>query len=181
MIFGKTHSHGGFLLEEVFVLNDKKINVLLVDDEEALLDSMRRRLQFRDFNVIAASSGKKALEIARENPVDVAIVDIKMPGMSGRDVLLALKEEYPWVEVIILTGHGSFSPEEEGIAEKMHSCLGKPCDLATLQQVLTDAYKKTVMNRREIAPQEMDAMLNSAEKKSPDAVLKQLKELDVDR
>ncbi len=162
-------------------MSDQKINVLLVDDEEALLDSMRRRLQFRDFNVIAASSGEKALEVARENPVDVAIVDIKMPGMSGRDVLLALKKEYPWMEVIVLTGHGSFNAEEEGIADKMNACLGKPCDLATLQQALIEAYKKTVMNRREIAPHEMDAMINEAEKKSPDAVLQQLKDMDVDR
>jgi DNA-binding response OmpR family regulator len=65
----------------------EKINILLVDDEEALLDSIKRRLQIRDFNVIAVNRGDKALEVARLHPIDVALVDLKMPGMSGKDVL----------------------------------------------------------------------------------------------
>jgi len=149
-----------------------------VDDEEALLNSLKRRLGVRDFNVIAVNRGEKALEVARHNSVDVAVVDIKMPGIKGQDVMLALKEEYPWMEIIILTGHGSFDPEDEGIADKIHSVLGKHCDLATLQEALTDAYRKTVMNRRKIGPQEMNAILNTADKNSPDDVLKHLKETD---
>lgn len=163
---------------ELCVLDEKKINVLLVDDEEALLESMRRRLQFRDFNVIAVSQGEQALEIARKQPVDVAIVDVKMPGMSGMEVLETLKSEHPWMEVIILTGHGSFDPDEEGVAEKLHSCLAKPCDLATLQAALVDAYKKTVMNRKQIDPEEMNTILDKASNGSPDSVLQKLKNLD---
>jgi len=163
---------------ELCVLNEKKINVLLVDDEEALLESMRRRLQFRDFNVIAVSRGAKALEVAREQPVDVAIVDVKMPGMSGMEVLETLKSEHPWMEVIILTGHGSFDPDEEGVAEKLHSCLAKPCDLATLQEALVDAYKKTVMNRTQMDPEEMDEILRKGSNGSPDSMLQKLKDLD---
>ena len=163
---------------ELCVLNEKKINVLLVDDEEALLESMRRRLQFRDFNVIAVSRGEKALAVAREQPVDVAIVDVKMPGMSGMEVLETLKSEHPWMEVIILTGHGSFDPDEEGVAEKLHSCLAKPCDLATLQEALVDAYKKTVMNRTQMDPEEMDEILRKGSNGSPDSMLQKLKDLD---
>jgi DNA-binding NtrC family response regulator len=159
-------------------LSDKKINVLIVDDEEALLDSLRRRLGVRNFNVIAVNRGEKALEAARHNAVDVAVVDIKMPGIKGQEVMLALKKEYPWMEIIILTGHGSFDPEGEGIADKIHCCLGKPCDLATLQEALIDAYKKTVMNRKKIGPQEMNAMLSTADKKSPDDLLQHLKRID---
>jgi DNA-binding NtrC family response regulator len=159
-------------------LSDKKVNILLVDDEEALLESMRRRLQFRDFNVIAVSRGEKALEMARTHPIDVAIVDMKMPGMSGMEVLAALKEEYPWMEVIILTGHGTFSPEEEAIAEKCHACLTKPCDLATIQQALTEAYKKTVMNRHRIKTHEMDKILNEGINGSSVTVLRKLMEVD---
>lgn len=159
-------------------MSDQKINVLLVDDEEALLHSMQKRLQFRNFNVIAVNRGEKALEAAREQAVDVAIVDVKMPGMSGKEVLKALKAAYPWMEVIILTGHGSFDPKEEGVAGKIHGCLAKPCDLATLQETLVAAYKKTVMNRQQIEPEEMDAILADVPEASPDAVLQKLKDMD---
>lgn len=159
-------------------MSDQKINVLLVDDEEALLHSMQKRLQFRNFNVIAVSRGEKALEVARENPVDVAIVDIKMPGMSGKAVLEALKADYPCMEVIVLTGHGSFDPDEEGVAGKLHACLAKPCDLKTLQEALVEAYKKTVMNRLQIQPEEMNAILGDAADESPEAVVRKLKNLD---
>lgn len=159
-------------------MGNKKINVLIVDDEEALLNSLKRRLGVRDFNVIAVNRGEKALEVACHNSVDVAVVDIKMPGIKGQDVVLALKEKYPWMEIIILTGHGSFDPEGEGVADKIHSCLGKPCDLVTLQEALIDAYRKTVMNRRKIGPQEMNAMLNTADRNSPDDLLQHLKEID---
>lgn len=162
-------------------MTEKKINVLLVDDEEALLHSMKRRLEFRDFTVIAAGSGEKALEVARETPVDVAVVDIKMPGMDGREVMKALKKEYPWIEVIVLTGHGSFDPEEEGISGKIHACLAKPCNFGTLQQALVDAYKKTVMNRKRLDPSEMDALLGEESDGSPDSILKKLKDVDDNR
>ena len=162
---------------------DKKqhINVLLVDDEEVLLSALQRRLQFRDFNVIAVDRGEKALVIARENPVDVAIVDLKMPGMDGRELVLALKNEYPWMEVIMLTGHGSFNPDEVEIAGKIHTCLAKPCDVETLQQVLIEAYKKTVMNRNKIKLREMEVLLQDVETESPGAVLQKLKKIDKNR
>ena len=159
-------------------MNKKQINVLLVDDEEVLLDAIRRRLEFRDFNVIAVDRGEKALTAAESNPIDVAIVDLKMPGMSGTELMLRLKQKYPWMEVIILTGHGSFNPDAVEIAGKMHTCLAKPCEVETLQEALIDAYKKTVMNRNQIKLREMDALLKDVETESPGAVLRKLKKID---
>ena len=157
-----------------------KVNILVVDDEEALLDSIKRRLQIRDFNVIAVNRGDKALEVARLHPIDVALVDLKMPGMSGKDVLLHLKKDYPWMEVVIITGHGSFDPQNECVYDQAHSYLGKPCDLDTLLRVLVDAYKKTVMNRLHMSPKEMDALIKQEELTSPREVLKRIKEIDQD-
>jgi DNA-binding NtrC family response regulator len=156
----------------------EKINILLVDDEEALLDSIKRRLQIRDFNVIAVNRGDKALEVARLHPIDVALVDLKMPGMSGKDVLLHLKKDYPWMEVVIITGHGSFDPQNEYVYGQAYSYLGKPCDLDTLLHVLVDAYKKTVMNRLHMAPEQMEAILMQEGVKTPREVLKKVKEMD---
>jgi DNA-binding NtrC family response regulator len=155
-----------------------KINVLLVDDEEALLDSIKRRLQIREFNVIAVNRGEKALEVVRNHPVDVAILDLKMPGMSGKDVLVNLKRDYPWLEIVILTGHGSFDPDKEQVYGKAYTYLGKPCDLTTLLEVLINAYQKTVMNRHQIARQEMEQLLRTTTPQSPRDILRRLKELD---
>jgi DNA-binding NtrC family response regulator len=157
---------------------DDNINILLVDDEEALLNSIKRRLQFREFNVIAVNRGEKALEIVRQFPVDVAIVDLKMPGMSGKDVLVNLKRDYPWIEIIILTGHGSLDPEEEDVYGKAHTFLTKPCDLTTLLQVLVEAYKKKVMNKNDITAAQMEKILKSPTLKSTNDVLRKLKEID---
>ena len=158
--------------------DDDKINILLVDDEEALLDSIKRRLQIRAFNVIAVNRGEKALEVVHQYPIDVAILDLKMPGMSGKDVLVNLKRDYPWLEIVILTGHGSFDPENETVYGQAYTYLAKPCDLETLLHVLVEAYKKTVMNKNKIAMKEMESILKAPTMKSAREVLKKLKELD---
>jgi DNA-binding NtrC family response regulator len=157
---------------------DDKINILLVDDEEALLDSIKRRLQIREFNVIAVNRGDKALEVVRRYPIDVAILDLKMPGMSGKEVLVNLKRDYPWLEIVILTGHGSFDPENETVYGQAYTYLAKPCDLQTLLHVLVEAYKKTVMNRNKIALADMADILRTPTMKSAREVLKKLQELD---
>lgn len=157
---------------------DDKINILLVDDEEALLHSIKRRLQVREFNVIAVDQGDKALEVARQYPIDVAILDLKMPGMSGKDVLVHLKREHPWLEIVILTGHGSFDPEKETVYGQAYTYLAKPCDLDTLLEVLLEAYKKTVMNRNKIGLKDMETLLKTPTLKTAREVLKKLQALD---
>jgi DNA-binding NtrC family response regulator len=159
-------------------VTDEKINILLVDDEEALLDSIKRRLQIREFNVIAVNRGEKALEVMRQFPIDVAILDLKMPGMSGKDVLIHLKRDYPWLEIVILTGHGSFDPENEKVYGQAYTFLAKPCELQTLLHVLVEAYKKTVMNKNKIAMKDLESILKTPTMKSARDVLKKLKELD---
>ena len=93
--------------KESIAMDKDKINLLIVDDEEQFLSSISRSLALRDFNVIAVNRGDLALESARKNPIDIALVDLKMPGMDGRATLEALKREHPWMEIVILTGHGT--------------------------------------------------------------------------
>lgn len=157
---------------------DEKVNLLLVDDEEAFLDSIRRRLQIRDFNVIVAGSGTCALEIARTSAIDVAVVDLKMPGLSGGEVILRLKQEHPWLEIIILTGHGSFDPEKEDFCSAAFSFLAKPCDLETLIDVVIAAYKKTIMNKHQLSSNQMDDFLLGCESKMPGSIATKLKKMD---
>ena len=84
-----------------------KIKLLIVDDEVKFLDSISRRLGMRDFEVTKASNGEEALEAARRANFDLALLDLKMPGINGQQVLEILKREHKYLEVIILTGHGS--------------------------------------------------------------------------
>ena len=106
----------------------KKINLLIVDDEEQFLKSMTKRLEVRDFNVIAVDRGEKAIEAARKHPIDIALVDLKMPGMNGEQTLEALKKQHPWMEVVILTGHGSIDSAVECTKIGAYSYLQKPCE-----------------------------------------------------
>ena len=68
-------------------MKNNKINLLIVDDEEQFLSSISKSLELRDFDVIAVNRGEKAIEAARKNPIDVALVDLKMPGINGEETL----------------------------------------------------------------------------------------------
>ena len=160
------------------VAEKQKINLLIVDDEEQFLKSMSKRLQVRDFNVIAVTRGEQALEAAKANPVDIALVDLKMPGMNGEETLRALKKENEWMEVIILTGHGSVDSAVECTKLGAYSYLQKPCEFEPLLEVLAEAYKKRVMNKMKIQEKRMDELLASAATSSPLAILRRIKELD---
>ena len=155
-----------------------KINILIVDDEEQFLKSMTKWLEVRDFSVIAVDRGEKAIEAAKNRPVDVALVDLKMPGINGEQTLEALKREHPWMEVIILTGHGSIDSAVECTRAGAYSYLQKPCDFDQLAAVLVDAYKKRVMNRMKIKENRMNELLEMSAYSSPLAILKRIRELD---
>ena len=156
----------------------KKINLLIVDDEEQFLQSMTKWLEVRDFNVIPVDRGEKAIEAARTQPIDIALVDLRMPGMDGEETLQALKKEHPWMEVVILTGHGSVDSAVECTKIGAWSYLQKPCELDHLLSVLTDAYKKKVMNKTSIREEKMNRMLEASQFSSPRAILEKIRELD---
>jgi DNA-binding NtrC family response regulator len=156
----------------------KKINLLIVDDEKQFLESMTKWLEIRDFHVIPVDRGEKAIEAARTQPIDIALVDLKMPGMDGEQTLQALKKEHPWMEVIILTGHGSVDSAVECTKIGAWSYLQKPCELDRLLSTLTDAYKKKVMNKMDIKEQRMNELLQQCQYSSPRAILEKIRELD---
>lgn len=159
-------------------MGKEKINLLIVDDEVQFLKSMTKRLTVRDFNVIAVDRGEKAIEAARKHPIDVALVDLKMPGLDGEQTLKALKEEYKWMEIVILTGHGSVESAVELTKSGAYSYLQKPCELDQLLEVLVDAYKKKVMNKMKIGEERMNEILEMAKIGSARAILGKIRELD---
>ena len=155
-----------------------KINLLIVDDEERFLASIKKRLEVRDFNVVAVTRGEQAIEAARTHPIDVALVDLKMPGMDGEQTLEALKREHEWMEVVILTGHGSTESAVECTKKGAYFYLQKPCELERLLSVLTEAYKRRVMSKMKIKQERMDEILGMADGNSPLSILRRIRELD---
>jgi len=155
-----------------------KINLLIVDDEEQFLDSIGRSLKLRDFEVIAVNRGEKAIEAARKHPIDIALVDLKMPGINGEETLKALKTEHPWMEVVILTGHGTINSAAECTKIGAFSYLQKPCDLDQILEILKNAYKKKVMTKKNIEHEKMDQLLKLSLSHTPLGILRKLKEIE---
>ncbi|MEX1327631.1 MAG: response regulator [Desulfobacterales bacterium] len=159
-------------------MENNKINLLIVDDEVHFLESISKSLEARDFKVVAVDRGEKAIEAARKNPIDVALVDLKMPGINGEETLKALKAEHKWMEVVILTGHGTIDSAVECTKSGAFSFLQKPCNLDDLLEALKDAYKKKVMNRKKIEEKKMDELLKISISGSPREILSRLREID---
>ena len=155
-----------------------KINLLFVDDEEDFLRSITKGLEVRDFNVIAVKRGDEAIDSARKHPFDIALVDLKMPGIDGEQTLQVLKKEHEWMEVVILTGHGSMDSAVQLAKSGAYSYLQKPCEWDKLVEVLTQAYKKKVMNKLKIKEDKMNELLSESMGKSPLEILKQIKSID---
>ncbi len=159
---------------------DYKINILIVDDEVDFLNSTAKRLEVRGFEVFKAENGEKAIECAGNNLIDIALVDLKMPGISGEETLKRLKKAYKWMEIIILTGHGSVDSAVDCVKSGAYEYMQKPCELDKLLDVLANAYKKKVMNKKQIAENKMEEMLDLSLKaaSSPLEILNKLKEID---
>jgi len=118
------------------------IHLLLVDDEEDFRTTLAARLKRRNIDITDLGSGKEAIELIREKPFDVAIVDVKMPGMDGIETLKQTREINPLVEVILLTGHASVEAGIEGMRLGAYDYLMKPCNVKDLLLKVEDAYQR---------------------------------------
>jgi len=117
-------------------------NVMLVDDEVEFLETLVKRMKKRNVNVTGVKSGEEALKLMDQNPVDVVVLDVRMPGIDGIETLREIKKKYPLVEVIMLTGHASMEVAIEGMEIGAFDYLMKPMDIDDLLYKLQDAYKK---------------------------------------
>ena len=117
----------------------EKLKVLLVDDEEEFVKALADRIQIRDLGADVALNGEQALQIVDDEVPDVMVLDLRMPGIDGMEVLRRVKKAYPKVEVIILTGHGSESDEREARKLGAYDYLQKPTSIDVLVQKLKEA------------------------------------------
>jgi DNA-binding response OmpR family regulator len=116
--------------------------VLLVDDEEDFVEMLSLRLNELGEKVVVAYSGQEGLDALANTPIDVVILDIKMPGMDGIETLREIKKKFPLVEVIMLTGHGSTETAVQGMKLGAFDYLMKPADFSDLSEKLEGARKR---------------------------------------
>ena len=157
-----------------------KIKILIVDDEVKFLDSIAQRLELRDFDVTKSTNGEEAVEIAKNEKFDLALLDLKMPGINGKEVLEILKKEHKFLEVIILTGHGSLDSAVECTKLGAFSYLPKPYELENLLEVLKQAYEARLKKKFEADQTRLESIMKLATGLSPLELMRKLREIDND-
>ncbi|MGD2121686.1 MAG: response regulator [Gemmatimonadota bacterium] len=126
-----------------------KIRVLLVDDEEDYVKTMAERMDMRDLQSTVALSGEAALEVLETDPPDVIVLDLRMPGMHGMEVLEKVKRDHPHIQVIILTGHGGEKEEREARRLGAFEYVQKPADLGSLVDTIQGAWRRSIQAAKE--------------------------------
>ena len=134
----------------VGTLHKEKIKVLLVDDEKEFVESLSERLELRNLDADIAYDGEQALAAVKDGKHDVMVLDLRMPGIDGIEVLRRVKKTNPDVQVVILTGHGT--EKEEKMAKKLgaFAYLKKPVDVDQLVGTLNKAWKRLKKSKKAV-------------------------------
>ncbi len=123
-------------------MKSEKIKILLVDDEAEFTANLSRVLSRRGFEVDTVGDGLAALSRVVNGNYDVVVLDIKMPGMSGLQVLAEVKRVAPSIQVILLTGHFSLSDEENTLRSGAYAYLLKPYPILKLVDLISAAAQE---------------------------------------
>ena len=124
-------------------MNDlSKPHLLVVDDEEEIRRMLRRHFTFLGYQVTTAGGGREALEVLSRERMEVVITDIMMPGMNGIDLLRVIKQEYPMVHVIMITGYVTLENILAAMRRGADTCVFKPfTDLTELEKAVKRAVE----------------------------------------
>ncbi len=134
--------------------------ILIVDDELGVRESLRAILE-PDYEILTASSGDEALALCRHSPVDLVTLDLRMPGLGGIAVLEQIKKIDPEIEVLIITGYGSFETAVAGLRHHAFDYLAKPFDSTHVRQVVQTALaRRFALRRLREAPEGLLAALS---------------------
>ncbi|MCK5516461.1 MAG: response regulator [Desulfobulbaceae bacterium] len=131
--------HVSIYRDQEFTLPPK---VLLVDDEQEYVQTLSERLNTRNYGSYPVFDGEQALEFLDNEVPDVMVLDLKMPGMGGIEVLQKTKEANPEIEIIVLTGHGSEEDRKICIDLGAYAYLHKPVDIKELTSLIDKAHEK---------------------------------------
>jgi DNA-binding NtrC family response regulator len=116
--------------------------ILIADDEQGIRDSLQKLLEFESYRVLLANDGPSALGMAREERIDLILLDIKMPGMDGLEVLSHLQEEQPELPVVIISGHGTIQTAVEATRLGAYDFIEKPIDADRILLVIRNGLEQ---------------------------------------
>jgi len=119
---------------------EERIRVLVVDDEEVVRLGYRRVLSTDGFRVMAAGNGPEALEMMTGDRFDVVLLDLRMPGMDGLEVLEAIKKQWPESEVVVVTGYPSIETAKAAVKLGAYDYLAKPVVPEAVLRATTGAW-----------------------------------------
>jgi DNA-binding NtrC family response regulator len=125
-----------------------KLTILVADDEKNIREGLREALMLDGYEVATAADGREALDIATRGEIDLLITDLKMPRLSGEELLKSITTQFPAVPVIILTGHGTIESAVQAMHDGAYDFLTKPVNLDRLSLLV-----KRALANRELALQ----------------------------
>ena len=135
-------------------------HLLLVDDEERFLSTTKILLAKRGIEAFTALSGPEALRVMEERRIDVVVLDVKMPAMDGLETLRKIKQRYPLVEVIMLTGHASVESAVDGLKHGAFDYLMKPCDIPLLLVKVGEAFARKREGERRLQQERIESIIS---------------------
>lgn len=135
---------------------DAPSKILLVDDEKKYVQTLSKRLMMRELEAAVVYDGESALETAREDQPDVMILDLRMPGIDGIEVLRRVKKTHPAIEVIVLTSQGSAADKKTCMELGAFAFLSKSVDIDELSKTIEAANQKIRRTREDLRSSETD-------------------------
>jgi two-component system response regulator HydG len=138
----------------------ESVTVLVADDDPGLRESLERTLSREGYQVVVASDGRAALERLQSGGIDLILTDLKMPGLSGIELLHAAKAISPDVDVILLTAFGTIEEAVKAMKDGAYDFLTKPVQRAQLQRVIRQALeRRDLIQQNRALQQRLDALL----------------------
>ena len=146
----KTEIGPGFYQTDIYRKQNFEIpsKILLVDDEREFVQTLSERLLIRDMGSAVAYDGESALELIQEDEPEVMILDLRMPGIDGFEVLKRVKKTNPDIEVIILTGHGTRTDRDFCMGLGAFAYLQKPVDIDELSETIKKANEQIRLKQK---------------------------------
>ncbi|TVR56466.1 MAG: sigma-54-dependent Fis family transcriptional regulator [Spirochaetaceae bacterium] len=125
-----------------------KFNVMIVDDEKNIRQGLGKAMELDGYNVFLAEDGQEALEVLEREEIDLIITDLRMPRLSGEELLRRVVDSYPTLSVIVLTGHGTIETAVQAMRDGAYDFLTKPVNLDRLSILV-----KRALSTRELVLQ----------------------------
>ncbi|HVG54735.1 MAG TPA: sigma-54 dependent transcriptional regulator, partial [Vicinamibacterales bacterium] len=142
-------------------MSDRRKTILIVDDDEGMRETLTAMLR-RDYRVLRAATGEFALQILEKEDVDLMLLDVRLPGISGFEVLKIVRENYPYIETIVISVIKELDVAIEAMRYGAYHYISKDFDLESVRTLVANASDRQDLNRdvlrlsAEVAEQQND-------------------------